>query len=139
MNLVGSLEGRVVGVDLDHRQDRRERLLERQQVAQLLLDQVADHALGLGAEDVERVGLDLLVGGALERQQADLRPVAVRDHELVLRGDRRERLGGNAHVGALVLGGHRLPAAQQRVAAEGDDDAHRVDRLSRRWWRRGRP
>ena len=31
-----------------------------------------------------------LVGGALEREQADLRAVAVRDHELVLLGDRRE-------------------------------------------------
>ena len=54
-------ERRVVRVDLDHREDARERLLERQQVAQLLLDHVADHPLGLGAEDVERVGLDLLV------------------------------------------------------------------------------
>ena len=63
---------------------RRERLLERQQVAQLLLDEVADHALRLGTQHVERVGLDLLVAAALQRQQAHLGAVAVRDDQLVL-------------------------------------------------------
>ena len=40
---------------------------------------------------------------------------------------------------ALVLGGHRLPAPEQRVAAQRDDDAHRRGALSRRSWRRGPP
>ena len=78
------LEGRVVDVDLDHRQQRRQRLVEGHQVAQLLLDEVADHALRLRAQDVERVGRHLRVGRALERQQADLRSVAVGDDQLVL-------------------------------------------------------
>ena len=86
-------EGRVVGVDLDHRQDRRERQLERQQVAELLLDEVADHPLRLGAEHVEGIGLDVLVGLALERQQPDLRAVAVGDDQLVL-ARRRSRAPG---------------------------------------------
>ena len=111
-------------IDLDHGQDRGERHLEGQQVAELLLDHVADHALGLGAQHVERIGLVGLVGGALQRQQPDLRAVAVGDHELVLPGDRRERLGRDADIRALDLGGHRLAALQQGVAAERDDDAH---------------
>ena len=45
----------VVAVDLDQRQQRGEALLQRQLVSELLLDQVADHALGLGAEQVERI------------------------------------------------------------------------------------
>ncbi len=118
---------------------RREWLLGRQQVAQLLLDEVADHAFRLGAEDVERVRLDLLVGRALERQEADLWTVAVGDHQLVVRGEGSQLLRGHAHVLPLVLGGHGLPATEQRIAAQGDDDPHRLDPLSRRWWRRGPP
>ena len=116
------VERGVVGVDLDHRQDRRERHLERQEVAELLLDEVADHPLGLGGEDVERIGLDLRgVRGALEREQSDLRAVAVREHEAVALRDRRQRLGGDADVRALGGGGHRLAAPEQRVAAQGHE------------------
>ena len=60
MNFVGFLNAGIAGIDLDHRQERREGPLERQQVAELLLDHVADHPLGLGAEHVERIGLDLV-------------------------------------------------------------------------------
>ena len=94
------------------------------QVAQLLFDEVADHALRLRAEDVERVGWHHVVGGALERQEADLGPVAVGDDELVLDGDGSQRLTGDAHVLALVVARHGFAAAQQRVAAKGDDDPH---------------
>ena len=139
MNLVGSANAGSSGSTSTIVRIARERLLERQEVAQLLLDHVADHALGLGAEDVERIGLDLLVRGALEGEQADLRAVAVRDDQLVLVGDRGQLLGRDAHVRALLLGGHRLAALEQRVAAQRDDDAHRRGRLSRRWWRRGPP
>src|SRR4029077_17800740 len=48
-------EGRIIRVDLDERQQRGEALLERKLVAELLLDQVADHPLGLRSEKVERV------------------------------------------------------------------------------------
>ena len=40
---------------------------------QLLLDQVSGHPLRLGTRDIQRVGLDLLVGSRLQRQQTDLR------------------------------------------------------------------
>ncbi len=85
-------ERRVIGVDLDHGQDARERTVERQKVAQLLLDHVADHPFGLSTEDVERIGLDLLVRRGLEGEQPDLRTVAVRDDQLVPVGDRRQLL-----------------------------------------------
>ena len=103
-------ERRVVGVDLDHREQRGQRALERQPIAELLLDQVADHALGLGAEHVERIHRDRLVRAALEREKPDLRTVAVRDHELVRQRDRSEVLARDRHVRPLVLDRHRLTA-----------------------------
>ena len=122
--LAGILEGRVVDVDLDHGQHRGQGLVEGQQVAQLLLDEVADHALRLGTEDVQRVDRDLRVGGVLERQQTDLRPVAVGDDQLVLGGHRGQLAAGDADVLALVLAGHGFTPAEQGIAAEGDDDSH---------------
>ena len=103
---------------------RGERHLEGQQVAELLLDHVADHALGLGAQDIERIGLVGLVGGTLEREQADLRAIAMADDQLMLGGNRRQRLRRDMDVCALRLRRHRLAALEQRVAAESDDDAH---------------
>ena len=79
------LERRVVRVDLDHRQQARERHLDGQQVAQLLLEEIADHALGLAPSMSSGYGLDGVVGGRLQRQQPHLRPVAVRQDQLVLR------------------------------------------------------
>ena len=57
-------------------------------VAELLLEQVADHALALGAEHVERVAAHVGIRLVLQREQTDLRSVAVRHHEPVLAGDR---------------------------------------------------
>jgi hypothetical protein len=51
--------------------------LERQAIPELLLDEVADHALRLGAENVERRVGRVFVGGFLERKQSDLRTIAV--------------------------------------------------------------
>ena len=85
--LGGVAERRVVAVHLDHRQQRGERLLGGQQVAEFLLDDVADHRLGLRAEHVERVRRNVVVCRGLQRQQADLRTVAVRDDDLVAGGD----------------------------------------------------
>ena len=99
--------------------------LERELVAELLLDDVADHPLRLRTEDVEGVGVDRLVRRSLERKQADLRSVAVGDHELMLERDGRKCLARGARVLTLVLGGESLAPTQQRVASECDDDAHR--------------
>jgi len=81
-------ERRIVRVHLGHGQDRGDRLLEGQTIAELLLDDVADHSFGLCAEDVEGVSRRVVVGCGLQGQQTDLWPVAVRDHQLMLQGDR---------------------------------------------------
>jgi hypothetical protein len=88
-----------------------------------LFDHVADHAVRLGAEDVERVGLESIRRG-LERKHADLGSVAVGKDELVLPRNRGQGLGRHPHVDALVLGRHGLATAQQGVAAQGDYDPH---------------
>jgi len=79
-----------------------------QQASEFLLDQVADHALGARVEHVQRVGLGPRVRLGLERQQADLRPVAVDDNDAVLVGQRRDRPGRDFDIPALDLGGHRI-------------------------------
>jgi hypothetical protein len=39
-------------------------------------------------------------------------------------GQRRDRPGRDLDVAPLRLGGHRLTASQQRIAAQGDHDPH---------------
>ena len=124
MNLVGSRNAGSAGSTSTIVSRVAERHLERQQVAELLLEHVADHALGLRPQHVQRVRLDGVVGGPLERQQPHLRPVAVRQHEAVLARDRGERPGGDADVLPLGVCGHRLPALQQGVAPERDHGEH---------------
>ena len=77
-------------INLDHRQQRRERLLEREPVPELLLDEVTDHPLGLGPQHVERRLGHLPVCRFLQGEQPDLRAVAVRDDQLMLLADRRQ-------------------------------------------------
>jgi hypothetical protein len=81
---------------------------------QRLLQQVADHPLALGAEHVERIGVDRRVGLALEQQQPDLRAVAVRDRDGVPVQQRRERACGLGEVAALDRGADRLAAGRRR-------------------------
>src|SRR6202042_450896 len=86
---------------------------------------VADHSLGLRAEHIERVGMSQgRVVGALQRQQADLRAVAVGDDQFVLAGQRRERGNRFEDVLFLDLGFRQLPPFQRGVPAEGDHDSH---------------
>jgi hypothetical protein len=125
------IERRVVAIDLDHREDRGERDLRREEVSQLLLDQVPDHPLRLRPEDVERIRLDVLVGGCLEGEQPDLRTVAVGQHHLVVLGHWSDRPGRGPDVVALHVDGHRFTALEQGVATESDEDAHRLP-LNRR-------
>src|SRR6476469_2589357 len=113
------VERRVVHVDLHHGQQRRQRRVGRHRVAQLLLEDVADHAFGLRAEDVEGVRR------RLQRQQPDLVTVPVGEDQLVLLGHGGQCGRGRPHVEALVLRGHRLAALKQRVPAQCHDYAHR--------------
>jgi len=106
------------------RQQRRE-IAAGQLARQRLLDYVADHALAFRAEHVERIGRHRAIGQGLQRQEPDLRPVAVGKHHLVFAGDGRDRRGHHAqHVGALQIGRRRLAPAKQRVAAERDHHPH---------------
>ncbi len=95
-------------------------------VRELSLEQVADHPFDLGTEDVERLGANVAVRLALECEQADLRSITVHDHQSARIGEVREHLGGGAHVLALRLGIERLPASEERVAAECRDNQHGV-------------
>ena len=124
MGLLGSWKAGSCDVDLDHGEHRGQGLVEGQQVSQLLLDEVADHALRLRPKDVQRIDRHLGVGGILERQQADLRPVAVGDDQLVLPRNGGQLRAGDPDVLALVLAGHGFTPAEQGIAAKGDDDSH---------------
>ena len=130
------VKGRVVGVDFDHGQNRGELLAGGEEVLELLLDDVADHAFRLGAEHIERKRLVRLVSGTLQGEQADLRSIAVRDDEFVLHGERRKRGRSNTDVRALVFRGKWFAAFQERVSTQSDDDAHGVRSRS---WRQGSP
>src|SRR5690606_10871015 len=85
---------------------------------------VADHAFGLRAEHVQRVGAVRVVGGALQSQQPDLRAVAVGDHQLVAGRHQRDLAAGKPHVLALPGGRAGFAAGQQGGGSQGYDDAH---------------
>ena len=78
----------------------------------------------------------VFVGGFLEREQTDLRAVAVRDHELVLGRDRREavaRDAGRSHAGSRRSSPARAAATRcrpgrRRVSSRAD--RHRVQTLA---------
>ena len=57
-------------------------------------------------------------------EQARLGAVAVRDHELVLAGDRREALRRRLDVLALGVDASRLATSKQGVPAQGDKNSH---------------
>ena len=82
-----------------------------ERILKFLLNHVADHASGLGAQHIQWISLIRLVGCALKRQQADLRTVAVGDHQPMAGvnqlGQRTRRL---LNIGALVHRGHWLAA-----------------------------
>ena len=122
--LLRAPEGRVRVVDDHLREQRGDGAAALEAVHELLIEQVADHPFGLGAEDVERVRLGRGVGLALEGEQPDLRSVAVGDDDVVLGRELDDRLDGGGDVRALDLHVRGFSAAEQRVASEGDDDEH---------------
>lgn len=104
----------------------------RDSVSQGLCKPVADHSLGLCPEDVERIATrESLVGVAFDGEQTHLRPVAVRDNESVVSGERCERLDGPQDVVLLNLGVGTLAPLEQCVAAKSGDDSH----ISPQEWR----
>ena len=117
------LEGRVVAVHHDLGQQGRNGP-PAELVGELLLEEVPDHPLGLGAQHVERLGL--LAGGRirLKGQQPDLRTVPVRDDDLMLAGELGDRAHRDRDIAPLRGGVGALAPAQQGVASECRDQAH---------------
>ena len=115
------LEGRIFGINLSLGEHGGDRGGLRDEVDELLLDQVADHADGLCAENVERVHRNFLVRIVLKRDEADLRAVAVRDHEFVAFIGLGDLFASDAHVGLLDVAAHGFAAFLKGVAAESDD------------------
>ena len=90
-----------------------------------LEEEVADHALRLGDEGIEWIGMgEVRIARALEGQQADLRAIAVRNDEVMVKGERCKRLDCRNDVLLLELGERGLASFQERVASQGDDDSH---------------
>ena len=88
-------------------------------VVQRLRQQVSDLALAGGAADVERLTVRD-VRGPLGAQQlrADLRPVAVRNHEVIPEPDQAQNgRGGPASVRQLLGDRSLFACSNQRVAA----------------------
>ena len=122
--LGGVLEGRILRVDFRLREDVAERGALRNEVGEFLLNHVADHPEGFGADHVERVHRNGLVGVVLKGEKTDLRAVAVGDDEFVPFVGLGDLFAGRTDVGALVLGGHGFAALQKGVAAESDEKTH---------------
>ena len=112
--------------------DQADDLAAGQGVLERLEEEVADHPLGLSAEDIEWVGVrQRRVGSALVGQQADLWPVAVGNHYLVVPGQRGQGRHGRLDMLLLDLGHGDLTSLQECVAAYSDHEAH----VSPRSWR----
>lgn len=116
----------IIRIDLDHCQDGGQGLFRRQQIPQLDFEHVPDHALGFGAEHIERIGLDSLIGVRLQREQTDLRAVAMGHHDFMVGHQGRDCRRGYLHIRLLILLRHRLPTFEQGIASERDHDSHDV-------------
>src|SRR5712692_1154165 len=122
------LEGRVPGIHDglgQHAHDAVGQAASPQLAHELVPDDVADAALGVGDAHVERQARsELGLGGQLgaEQDEAHLRPIAVRQDHAPAVGDE----GGHVRrrvASVLELLGYRafLTIANQRIAADGDD------------------
>ena len=128
--LGGRREGRVVGVD-ERPGSAGRPARAHAGVVQLLDQPVADHALGLGAEGVQRVGprQRRCRSRTLDGEQADLRAVAVADD------DARARAASGGQLGAASADVPPLDsvvrAARPAAAGRSRPGRRRCARLSR--------
>jgi hypothetical protein len=113
----------VVGVHHHLGQQRRD-LPSGQLVSESLLQQVADHPLGLRAQYIQRVGSHIGVGLGLQREQSNLRTVAVRDHDPVSLCQLRQSGDPACHVASLGRGVGGLATVQERVTSKCCRDEH---------------
>ena len=122
--LRGVPERGVVGPD-DGVGDQRGDPVPGQRVVQGAHQQGADHALGLGAEQIERTGsAQSGIRCALHGEHPYLRAVAVGEDDLVFHRERGDRGGDAVDVRLLDVRVGAFTSVQQGVAAEGDDDTH---------------
>ena len=77
------LKGRILGIDL-HPSKEGEDFPAGKPVGKLLLDEIPDHTLGFGAQNIQRVLEDVGVGCLLKGQKAYLGPVPVGEDHMVL-------------------------------------------------------
>ena len=113
---------RILGINL-HLSQQRGNVAARHQIFQLLDQHVADHALRLGTQHIQRIGRDLGVGTVLQGQQADLRAVAMHQHHVVLLSNQGDGLGGSGDVLALDIRLKGLTTTEQCIATQSDDDS----------------
>jgi len=131
---------RLIGRVHEHAREQhggRDPRIERGEGA---LEQVADLPLCHRDQGVqwERCRL-VFAERVLQQQRADVRAVAVREHDLVALGAQREHGGGDlAHVGQLLLPGAGLAGLDDGVAADRDDHPHGLTLLEIRWIRPAR-
>ena len=117
-------ERRVVDVHLGladeaHDVPAGEGVLER------LEEEVADHPLGLGAQDIQGIGTgEHGIGGALVGQEAHLGAVAVGDDELVVGRQTGQGGDGHGHVALLDLGDRDLALLEERIATDRHHQPH---------------
>ena len=104
-------EGRILRVDTDLGQKRRQQRPVGKQIAEFLLDHIADHPFAFSAEDIERISAVLRPGGGLQGKQADLGAITMGDDNLMARADQLgKRCRRVADVGPLRVGCHELTA-----------------------------
>jgi hypothetical protein len=113
----------VINIHLDLGEQRHDLMLG-QNTAQLLLDQVTDHAFGRGTQHIERIRRDLRIGLCLQREQPHLGAVAMRDDDFVHARNRHHCRHGFGNILTLRFGFQRLTALQQGVAGQGNHDFH---------------
>ena len=118
------LKSRVGRVDLHLGEDGRKWDVLGQDIAKLLLDHVADHALGFGIEHVERVRLHSGESRRFEGEQPYLRTVAVGDDQAVLERQWSQRRRRDLDILSLKLLCERLPPFEQGITAQCCHDPH---------------
>lgn len=115
------LEGRILRIHLGLREHGGNRGRLRNEVDELLLDQVTDHANGFSTEHIKRVHRNFLVRVVLECNETDLRAVAMRDHKFVAFVGLCDLFACDAHVGLLNVAAHGFAAFLKSVSAQSDD------------------
>ena len=102
-------KGRIVRCHSNTRHHCRYRRYRRF-LRQALGQHIANHALALRHQHVQRVRFDVAIGQILQRQQAYLRPVAVHNGQTVMLRQTRQRGNGTVNIAILIFYRQRFSA-----------------------------